>query len=150
MRSELSAAFPELVFVGEFNGLNLEIARFEQQADSCASLGNCGWSWPDSPTSTVYQVPITDLYWYHFQIARTAAYNQKMMIFPGVQNQQIQGNLAEVSGIVDHLIATEKAHAVIMEPDFTGYANWWTEVVLPIAASRTFNQDIPWTATIET
>jgi hypothetical protein len=152
MRSALSAAFLELVFNAAINGMNAEIARFEQQADSCVSLGNCGWSWPDSPTDVVYQVPIAsnNLFWYHFQIARTATYNQKMMVFPGVQTSMIQGNLAEVSGIVDHLIATEKAHACIMEPDYPGYANWWTEVILPIAGSRTFNQDIPWTTLIET
>jgi hypothetical protein len=151
-RSTLSAAFTELVFMSAVNGMNLEKWRFEQQADSCISLGNCGFTWPDSPTSTVYQVPIADnnLFWYHFQIARTAAYARKMAIIPGVQNQQIQGNLAEVSGIVDHLIAVENAHAVIMEPDFTNYPNWWTEVVLEIAATRTFNRDIPWTSAVET
>jgi hypothetical protein len=150
MRATLCAAFPELVFGNYVNGMNLVVANFNAQANASLSYGNCLWGWPDS-TDQVLVDPVTNNYYYAYQIARSTTYNRKMVIFPGVQHDITGGgNYASYNTLLQHLIATEKAHCICMEPELTGYSTFWTDVVLRLASELTFNPDSPWTDVVET
>jgi hypothetical protein len=150
MRATLCAAFPELVFGNYVNGLSLNVSYFQAQANASIGYGNCLWGWPDS-TDQMFVNPVTNNFFYAYQIARAAAYNQKMVIFPGVQSDVTGGgNYASYNTLLQHMIATEKAHCICMEPELTGYSAYWEEVVLRLAGELTFNQDNPWTSAVET